>query len=263
MTVYLRADWGSAFPLGGNVISGPVSEAYVHHWNSNIFPEVLVASAKARVLAGQFYHAITNGWSDIGYSWMVDDLGNAYEGRGWFRTGAHTYLFNSKGYGICWLGDSNVQTPSAAALAGIASVIREGIAVKAIRPNPTIVAHRDRVPDTSCCGNPLVAKLDVIRQMVNGTTALPLPGITQPSPLLADEEDDLMRLFLQGNTVWVVRSGKKKQLDKAFAEVQVGGSWPTWQAALRRLYKSGVLATDPDAIPILDWDEMALIPNEA
>ena len=46
---------------------------------------------------------------------LVDQLGNIYEGRGWFRSGAHTENWNSKGYGICWLGDSNNTTPSSAA----------------------------------------------------------------------------------------------------------------------------------------------------
>lgn len=265
MTTYYRADWGSAFALGGNPLGIAVREAYVHHWNSNIQPEASVASAKSRVLAGQFYHAITNGWGDIGYSWMVDDLGNIYEGRGWFRTGAHTYMFNSQGYGICWLGDSNVRPPSMAALAGIAACILDGQRVGAIKPSPTIVAHRDRVPDTSCCGDPLYAQLEVIRQAVNGSLGQPLPILGLPSTVLATEEDDEdMRLIAHGQTVYLVRAGKKKELTKAIQEVQLTfSSWGDILTWLGRLNKSGVLATDPNNIPQLDWPEMALIPNEA
>ena len=90
MKVYTRRDWGSAYGPGGYQL-GQVPEGYVHHYNSGISPPRTVADAMARVRAAQVYHAVTQGWGDIGYSWLVDDLGNAYEGRGWWRTGAHTY----------------------------------------------------------------------------------------------------------------------------------------------------------------------------
>jgi len=152
--------------IGGYPIAGPVAEVYVHHYNSGIQPERTVAGAMARMRNAQQYHADVNGWGDIGYSWCVDDLGNIYEARGWWRTGAHTLGYNSKGYGICWLGDSGTAPPSSAALAGIALCIANGIAVGAIAPGPTVVAHRDRVPDTACCGDPLYARLDEIRALV-------------------------------------------------------------------------------------------------
>lgn len=179
MTSYTREDWGSAFARGGNAISFAVTEIYIHHFNSNIQPERTVDSAMARMRNGQRFHAVTNGWGDIGYSWCVDDIGNDYEARGWWRTGAHTFGFNSKGYAVCWLGDSNVAAPSMAALEAIARVIQRGIAVGAVASNPTIVAHRDRNADTSCCGDPMYAQLDTIRALAGGA-ALP-----------AGEEEDL------------------------------------------------------------------------
>jgi hypothetical protein len=266
MTTYLRRDWGSAFAVGGNVISQALAEVYIHHWDSGIQPATSVESAKARVQAGQYYHALTNGWGDIGYSWMVDNIGNAYEGRGWWRTGAHTYMFNSKGYGICWLGDSNVQLPSPASLACIAALILEGQRIGALVPRPTIVAHRDRVPDTSCCGNPFYAQLPTIRQAISGLPGSLPPVLSLPGtrPVLADEDDESMRLFAQGQTIYMVRAGKKKELMQACREVDLKPKdWGEILQWLNRLHKSGVLATDPNAIPQLDWAEMALIPNEA
>jgi N-acetylmuramoyl-L-alanine amidase len=170
MAVYSRADWGSTSGPGGNQIAGPVAEAYIHHYNSGITPCRTVPDAKARMRGAQAYHRDTQGWGDIGYSWCVDDIGNIYEGRGWWRTGAHTYGYNSKGYGICWLGDSRFALPSGAALRAIAGTIQAGIAAGAISPNPTIVAHRDRVPDTSCCGDPMYAQLPDIRALTLGGT---------------------------------------------------------------------------------------------
>lgn len=180
--IYTRADWGSEFPVGGNIIRGAVTEVYVHHFNSGIAPPQTVAASMARVLGAQRYHAATQGWGDIGYSWLVDDLGNIFEGRGWWRTGAHTYGFNSKGYGVCWLGDSNVSRPTHAALGAIAEVVRMGQAAGALIRDTTIVAHRDRVADTSCCGDVMYGQLDEIRGLVNNRP-LPQQGEDMPTHL--------------------------------------------------------------------------------
>ena len=170
MTWYSREEWGAnpAEP-GGFHIVGPLAEFYIHHWNSGIAPENTVAGAIARVCRTQGDH-IGNGWGDVGYSWLVDDLGNVYEGRGWNRTGAHTYGFNSKGYAACWLGDSTNDVPTPAALGAIVEVILAGIRDGHLIAAPTIVAHRDRVA-TACCGDQLYNLLPTIRSAVtNGPT---------------------------------------------------------------------------------------------
>lgn len=179
MATYSRAEWGSTGALGGYAISGPVAEAYVHHYNSGIAPCNTVADAMARMRGAQAYHRDTQGWGDIGYSWCVDNVGNVYEGRGWWRTGAHTEGYNSKGYGICWLGDSRFSLPTGAALRAIAACIQAGIAAGAIIPNPTIVAHRDRNAGTECCGDPMYGQLDQIRALTLGA---PVTGEDEMTP---------------------------------------------------------------------------------
>ena len=47
----------------------------------------------------------SNGWSDIGYSFLVGGDGNVYEGRGFNIQGAHTSGYNSVGYGVCFIGN--------------------------------------------------------------------------------------------------------------------------------------------------------------
>ena len=39
------------------------------------------------------------GWWDIGYSFLVGEDGNIYEGRGWNEIGAHTKGYNDVGLG--------------------------------------------------------------------------------------------------------------------------------------------------------------------
>lgn len=191
MTVYLRADWGSTGGPGGYDLPGPVSEVYVHHFNSGIQPARTVDEAKARMRSAQAYHR-SLGWGDIGYSWCVDYAGNIYEGRGWNRTGAHTYGYNSKGYGICGLFDSNVFPPSDEMTAAIAEITRTGIELGKITERPTIVAHRDRVPDTACCGDPMYLRLDDIRALVAGGELGPATnGGT-------DDEEAAVPLYMMG-----------------------------------------------------------------
>jgi hypothetical protein len=62
-----------------------------------------------------------NGWSDIGYNWLVDQDGKVYEGRsgGWLAIGAHAGGQNTAWVGVCWIGTSGINEPSAAALASI------------------------------------------------------------------------------------------------------------------------------------------------
>ena len=235
MTVYLRDQWGSTLPKGGYEIVGPVGEAYVHHYNSGIQPARTVDEAMARMRGAQQYHAVTQGWGDIGYSWCVDWVGNIYEGRGWFRTGAHTYGYNSKGYGICGLFDSNVLPPSDAMVAGIAECIRMGIDAGALIAGPTIVAHRDRVPDTSCCGDPMYLRLDEIRGLVAGGAS--------PPPVKADEECEMRACRMNDGQILLVDGMEFRVMP---------GSWDEINATLIELARAGLIPCSADGVPTLE-----------
>lgn len=64
MAVYLREQWGSTGELGGYDLSGPVSEAYVHHFGSGIQPARSVDEAMARMRSAQAYHR-SLGWLPV------------------------------------------------------------------------------------------------------------------------------------------------------------------------------------------------------
>merc|ERR1712150_52546 len=65
-----------------------------------------------------------NGWSDIGYNFLVGEDGRAYEGRGWNRVGGHTYGYNSNSVAVSVIGDLPVEilTQSLKTLSGIYSL---------------------------------------------------------------------------------------------------------------------------------------------
>ena len=45
------------------------------------------------------------GWWDIGYSFLIGEDGNVYEGRGWDVVGAHTKGYNDVGLAFSILGN--------------------------------------------------------------------------------------------------------------------------------------------------------------
>ncbi|KAL3891917.1 hypothetical protein ACJMK2_004248 [Sinanodonta woodiana] len=90
----------------------------------------------------QGLHMDTNGWDDIGYSFVVGDDGMAYEARGWKRVGAHTRGWNSISVSIAVMGNFNEVIPSDAALKAIDSLISCGILSLNLLANYTLYGHR-------------------------------------------------------------------------------------------------------------------------
>jgi len=62
---------------------------------------------KAMVQLIYYFHSITRGWGDIGYNYVIDPLGNVYEGRygGDKVVGAHAKCYNNGSMGIAIIGD--------------------------------------------------------------------------------------------------------------------------------------------------------------
>src|SRR3990172_3570528 len=83
-----RACWSARSPTSYTYMSS-LTRAVIHHtaasgdYNTTSLstsPPPLPPSA-AKVRAIQNYHMDTNGWSDIGYNFLTDKLGNNFEGR--------------------------------------------------------------------------------------------------------------------------------------------------------------------------------------
>ncbi|ASU82424.1 peptidoglycan-binding domain-containing protein [Nocardiopsis gilva YIM 90087] len=100
----------------------------------------------------QDYHMDSNGWADIGYNFLVDNQGNAYEGRGWLVIGAHAAPRNTEGIGVCFIGRDGDATSAAK------RTIRALYDDANHRAGRTLAqkGHRDINP-TSCPGDDLYA----------------------------------------------------------------------------------------------------------
>ena len=224
--VISRRDWGADETLrfGGDgrelwsPAYSPVQKLIVHHTaGENGDPD-----PAATVRAVYYYHAVTQGWGDIGYNFLIDAEGRLYEGRhsasgsadageladatpgeddaGRGVTAAHAYGYNSGTVGIALLGNLNAQDAQPAARETLERLLaweaeRHGLdplgdglytnpVTGASRSLPNVAAHRDVVA-TDCPGAVFYATLPQLRDAVaRRLSATPLdPPVPSPSPV--------------------------------------------------------------------------------
>lgn len=103
-----RGCWGARAPKSTAYMSG-LNRAVIHHTASTGDYNVSnIEDSKVKVRAIQNFHMDVNGWSDIGYNFLVDKLGNTFEGRygsmtSWAKgihdgTNYNSFGFNVLGY---------------------------------------------------------------------------------------------------------------------------------------------------------------------
>jgi hypothetical protein len=194
--IITRAGWGANENLrysNGSVAwtprYAPTQKAIVHHTVTSTGG----ADPSAVIRSIYYYHAVTLGWGDIGYNYLVDHQGNAYEGRygGPEVTGAHTANNNTATIGIAAIGTFVSSGASQATLDSIGRLIGQraphldphGSSTFNGRANvPNVGAHRDFMA-TECPGNGIYQRLPEIRQIAanyRGSGSTPPP--TQPDP---------------------------------------------------------------------------------
>ncbi|OQY00358.1 MAG: hypothetical protein B6I20_08825 [Bacteroidetes bacterium 4572_117] len=141
-------------------------------------------------------HTQTNGWSDIGYNYLIAQDGTIYKGRDPGTgeqdnvRGAHFCGRNSNTMGICILGNYMTVQPPQAALNSLINLISWKLNKDGLDPNGTsyhvdrelgtIAGHRFSCA-TSCPGDFLYSRISQIKQQVtdslaNCVTALPIIG---------------------------------------------------------------------------------------
>lgn len=173
-----RQSWGASLGLTNtaNRSQTNVTHMFVHHsagqTNSSDFAAV--------VRSYYILHTQTNGWSDIGYNWLVDGNGVVYQGRahnfnGFVDViGAHTGGSNTNSMGVCVIGHYTTVMPTQNAINSLMRVLAwkandKGIDVRVRNIHPftgrnynTISGHRDGSA-TECPGQRLYNYLPTLR----------------------------------------------------------------------------------------------------
>ena len=193
-----RATWGAneryRFNRAGKEIWPPeyqtVEHVVVHHTDTANFQEPLLA-----IRSVYYYHAVTRGWGDVGYNYLIDFLGNVYEGRigGENVVGGHARPYNRGTCGIGLLGRFHGETVTPemraalvwlTAWAGRALDPLAAPALSDIPSLPTICGHRDVNP-TTCPGETFYAEFPALRDAVGvvlGAGVAPEPAAPQFAP---------------------------------------------------------------------------------
>jgi len=114
-----RSCWAARSPSSTATQMGSLNRAVIHHTaNASDFNTTSQAASKPMVRAIQNLHMDVNGWSDIGYHFLVDKLGNCFEGRAGSLTslprGAHDSVnLNSFGFNVMgYFHTPHNQTPT-------------------------------------------------------------------------------------------------------------------------------------------------------
>lgn len=125
-----------------------------------------------------YYHAITRGWGDIGYNYIVDQDGKIYEGRygGEGVIGAHSGPGNHGSIGIAVLGNFQDKPVSEKIINGLSDFINAKAKIHNIKVDGSskfrgeikdnVLGHRD-IMSTQCPGEFLYAKLPIIRYLAS------------------------------------------------------------------------------------------------
>jgi hypothetical protein len=193
-----RAAWGANERLrSGRPSYGRVRAGFVHHTvNANGYRRAQVPAIIRGIYA---FHTQSNGWSDIGYNFLVDRFGRIWQGRfGDLRRnviGAHTFGYNHVSFAMSAIGNFETARPSARMLRAYGRLMgwrlgKYGINAGAMRRRlegrtfRAISGHRD-AGSTACPGIRLYRKIGTIRRLAvnwqqNGTTTAPAP--TEPPP---------------------------------------------------------------------------------
>src|SRR5437660_9894334 len=146
-----RQDWAADENLMQWVPRYPqkVLKAVVHHTVTDDGGNGQVA---ATIRSIYYYHAVTRGWGDIGYSYLVDKYGNVWTGRqgGDNTEGGHAYGWNKGSIGIAAIGTYSVTQPTPAMVGAIANIIATKFTQFGLQPFGAVqFTHQEQAPDGS------------------------------------------------------------------------------------------------------------------
>jgi hypothetical protein len=188
LTLITRDGWGAAPPnLQASAEHGlfdpdvnPEGWLMYRGALTHVFNTVVVHHSALPLADGpraiQQAHMGLKGYADIGYHFLIDGMGDLYEGRSLRARGAHTGGHNTGTVGIVLLGNFNVVEPFTYAL----QTLRDLSAYLHEAYNITYIAgHQDFQPEeTECPGSHLVAQLPELAIELNmkfGTAGYVVP----------------------------------------------------------------------------------------
>ena len=189
-----RAQWGAA-PFDGEPHAMGVVEVVLHH-SATPRDNGTRASFEERVRGIQRHHQVGNGWSDVGYHYLIGSAGHIAQGRplhdGRPVIGAHVSSGNTGRLGVCLLGcfhpsasddcrDELMGSQRGALVSLLRWLLyRYGLVSQAIK------LHRD-YNSTACPGDHITEELEGVRQEVMSTNTQAAKNTAQRDRVVAEQ----------------------------------------------------------------------------
>lgn len=129
------------------------------------------------------YHAVSRGWGDIGYHYIIAPDGTVFQGRagGDYVVGGHVYCNNIGTIGIALMGNFNETDPTQAQINALSNLLprlakKYELDLTATswyhgKDSPNLVGHRD-LGATACPGENLYELLPSFREMLDYTSEI-------------------------------------------------------------------------------------------
>lgn len=152
-----RKSWGARLPKSVHAQHFSDIHTLVVHHTAGKAP-VTLSAAKREMRSIQRQHMDANGWSDIGYNFVIDRWGRAWEGRGYYAIGAHTLRQNSGTIGISFMGNYEEKKLTKRQIQAYYK-LRARMADKGIKPSK-VKGHRQMPRQaTACPGKNIIKQL--------------------------------------------------------------------------------------------------------
>lgn len=141
----------------GNLVSREVTEYLVMHHVGDINRDVSAEEIHS-------WHK-AQGWSGIGYHYVIRKDGIIERGRPRSTIGSHTYGYNSSSIGINVVGDFDNNEPEEVQLTALKNLLADLCDIYGLNPHEAIMGHMDFM-STACPGANLYKHLLTIRDDV-------------------------------------------------------------------------------------------------
>lgn len=208
-----RAQWGAnpAYMSWGPEYRN-INKTIIHHTASGNNPPVPAAVVRSIY----YYHAVSLGWGDIGYNFLLDQYGNIYEGRygGNKVVGAHAYGQNYGSIGISAIGNFQYTGITSGTFNAMTNLIAFKHYQNDVNINwGTVFGHRDFCNNpapgrncTACPGAHLYARKG---QIIDTSRAKVSTYLKEDRDFLNNNNNVLVKSY-SSNTVYLWVSGKKR-----------------------------------------------------
>ncbi len=185
-----------------------------------------------------YYHAVTRGWGDIGYNYIVDQQGNIYEGRygGEGVIGAHAGAGNHGSIGISFLGNFTQNDVPQEAIVKTGKFIYKKSKIHGIDSQgesefrgkimANLIGHRD-IMSTDCPGQFLYDKIPMLKILASQNFNLKAKFVKDYD---YQDSSEIFYLELKPNeerdlTVKLQNIGKNSWNNKTYLRMQDSGDF--------------------------------------